>query len=99
MKERLCIEVERLGLSVVIMGSWGFGAVHHGNDDGRLGSVSDYCVHHCVCPIVVVRSPEDKDAVAEAVLAVKEGEEDDEYGVVVRRYSSRERGRAKTKRN
>ncbi|XP_023929284.1 universal stress protein PHOS32 [Quercus suber] len=78
MKERLCLEVERLGLSAVIMGSRGFGAVRRGNDDGRLGSVSDYCVHHCVCPVVVVRYPEDKDAVAEAVLAVKEGEEDDE---------------------
>ncbi|KAL5222105.1 hypothetical protein ABZP36_026818 [Zizania latifolia] len=26
---------------------------------GRLGSVSDYCVHHCVCPVVVVRYPDD----------------------------------------
>uniref|UniRef100_A0A7N2R582 Uncharacterized protein n=1 Tax=Quercus lobata TaxID=97700 RepID=A0A7N2R582_QUELO len=64
---------ERLGLSAVIMGSRRFGAVRRGNDDGRLGSVSD-----SVCPVVVVRYPEDKDAVAEAVLAVKEGEEDDE---------------------
>ncbi|CAN1239329.1 Universal stress protein PHOS32 [Linum grandiflorum] len=60
MKERLCLEVERLGLSVVIMGSRGFGASKRGSD-GRLGSVSDYCVHHCVCPVVVVRFPEDKD--------------------------------------
>ncbi|PON38331.1 Universal stress protein [Parasponia andersonii] len=60
MKERLCLEVERLGLSAVIMGSRGFGAVRRGSD-GRLGSVSDYCVHHCVCPVVVVRYPEDKD--------------------------------------
>ncbi|KAK9987213.1 hypothetical protein SO802_032164 [Lithocarpus litseifolius] len=88
MKERLCLEVERLGLGAVIMGSWRFGAVRRGNDDGRLSSVSDYCVHHCVCPIIVVRYPEDKDVVAEAVLAVKEGEEDDEYGVVVRRFRS-----------
>ncbi|KAK9995894.1 hypothetical protein SO802_020580 [Lithocarpus litseifolius] len=88
MKERLCLEVERLGLGAVIMGSRRFGAVRRGNDDSMLSSVSDYCVHHCVCPIVVVRYPEDKDAVAEAVLAVKEGEEDDEYGVVVRRHSN-----------
>ncbi|XP_027354970.1 universal stress protein PHOS32-like isoform X1 [Abrus precatorius] len=78
MKERLCLEVERLGLSAVIMGSRGFGAVRRGSD-GRLGSVSDYCVHHCVCPVVVVRYPDDKDAAgaatAEAVVAVKEGEE------------------------
>ncbi|KAF7141649.1 hypothetical protein RHSIM_Rhsim06G0191800 [Rhododendron simsii] len=53
MKERLCLEVERLGLSAVIMGSRGFGARKRGNN-GRLGSVSDYCVRHCVCPVVVV---------------------------------------------
>ncbi|XP_050254971.1 universal stress protein PHOS34-like [Quercus robur] len=75
MKERLSLEVERLGLSAVIMGSRGFGSVHRGNDDG---GVSDYCVHHCICPIVIVCYPKDKDAVAEAVLTIKEGEEDDE---------------------
>ncbi|EMS67287.1 hypothetical protein TRIUR3_25325 [Triticum urartu] len=62
MKERLCLEVERLGLSAVIMGSKGFGAARRASK-GRLGSVSDYCVHHCICPVVVVRSPDD--AVAE----------------------------------
>ncbi|KAL5972937.1 hypothetical protein ACLOJK_039744 [Asimina triloba] len=60
MKERLCLEVERLGLSAVIMGSRGFGASRR-TSKGRLGSVSDYCVHHCVCPVVVVRYPEDKE--------------------------------------
>ncbi|KAL9670299.1 hypothetical protein QQ045_007850 [Rhodiola kirilowii] len=60
MKERLCLEVERLGLSTVIMGSRGFGASRR-NTKGRLGSVSDYCVQHCVCPVVVVRFPDDKD--------------------------------------
>lgn len=60
MKERLCLEVERLGLSAVIMGSRGFGASRK-TTKGRLGSVSDYCVHHCVCPVVVVRYPDDKD--------------------------------------
>ncbi|KAL4201844.1 hypothetical protein AMTRI_Chr02g218090 [Amborella trichopoda] len=60
MKERLCLEVERLGLSAVIMGSRGFGASKR-NSKGRLGSVSDYCVHHCVCPVVVVRFPDEKD--------------------------------------
>lgn len=60
MKERLCLEVERLGLSAVIMGSRGFGAARK-NCKGRLGSVSDYCVHHCICPVVVVRYPDDND--------------------------------------
>ncbi|KAJ6292439.1 hypothetical protein OIU78_024585 [Salix suchowensis] len=56
MKERLCLEVERLGLSTVVMGSRGFGASRR-SSKGRLGSVSDYCVHHCVCPVIVVRFP------------------------------------------
>lgn len=60
MKERLCLEVERLGLSAMVMGSRGFGASRR-TTKGRLGSVSDYCVHHCVCPIVVVRFPDEKD--------------------------------------
>ncbi|KAJ4839655.1 Universal stress protein phos34 [Turnera subulata] len=58
LKERLCLEVERLGLSAMIMGSRGFGGGGAGakrGGGGRLGSVSDYCVHHCVCPVVVVR--------------------------------------------
>lgn len=59
LKERLCLEVERLGLSTVIMGSRGSGASMR-NEKGRLGSVSDYCVQHCVCPVVVVRYTEDK---------------------------------------
>ncbi|XP_009385068.2 universal stress protein PHOS34 isoform X2 [Musa acuminata AAA Group] len=58
MKERLCLEVERLGPSAVIMGSRGFGAARS-ISKSRLGSVSDYCVHHCVCPVVVVRYPDD----------------------------------------
>ncbi|MBA0783601.1 hypothetical protein Gotri_001294, partial [Gossypium trilobum] len=74
MRERLCLEVERLGLSAVIMGSRGFGAEKRGSD-GRLGSVSDYCVHHCVCPVIVVRYPEDKDGGdAAPVVTVKETE-------------------------
>ncbi|PWZ38356.1 Universal stress protein PHOS34 [Zea mays] len=61
MKERLCLEVERLSLSAVIMGSKGFGSTRR-TSKGRLGSVSDYCVHHIVCPVVVVRFPDDGSA-------------------------------------
>ncbi|CAM6016776.1 unnamed protein product [Sphagnum balticum] len=60
MKERICLEIERLGVSAVVMGSRGVGATKHSRKS-RLGSVSDYCVHHCDCPVVVVRLPEDKD--------------------------------------
>ncbi|KAI7748410.1 hypothetical protein M8C21_007567 [Ambrosia artemisiifolia] len=75
MKERLCLEVERLGLSAVIMGSRGFGArsKRGSDDDGRLGSVSDYCVRHCVCPVVVVRYPDEKEAAVAGGAVVSVG--------------------------
>lgn len=60
LKERLCLEVERLGFGVMIMGSRGFGASKR-KGKGRLGSVSDYCVRHCVCPVVVVRYSDDSE--------------------------------------
>ncbi|XP_042384363.1 universal stress protein PHOS32-like [Zingiber officinale] len=66
MKERLCLEVERLGLSAVIMGSRGFGAARR-SDKGGLGSFSDYCVHHCICPVVVVRYPDEEAGVSTAI--------------------------------
>ncbi|KAG8386242.1 hypothetical protein BUALT_Bualt03G0128500 [Buddleja alternifolia] len=78
MKERLCLEVERLGLSAVIMGSRGFGATKRGSD-GRLGSVSDYCVRHCVCPVVVVRYPDEKDEPVVSVASAAEDEEEPEF--------------------
>jgi nucleotide-binding universal stress UspA family protein len=82
MRERLCLEVERLGLCAVIMGSRGAGAERRGSD-GKLGSVSDYCVHHCVCPVVVVRNPDEKDPNSAPVVTVKkegilEGEDADD---------------------
>lgn len=76
MKERLCLEIERLGLSAVIMGSRGFGASRR-NTEGRLGSVSDYCVRHCVCPVIVVRYPDDDGILGQQVA--KESEEDSLY--------------------
>ncbi|KAM7492640.1 hypothetical protein LguiA_035561 [Lonicera macranthoides] len=80
MRERLCLEIERLGLSTVIMGSRGLGATKRGSD-GKLGSVSDYCVRHCVCPVVVVRYPDDKDGGnggGEPVVSVAGVAEDDD---------------------
>lgn len=72
MKERLCLEVERLGLCAVIMGSRGIGASRR-SSTARLGSVSDYCVHHCVCPVVVVRYPEESSGVSAEVEKGAEG--------------------------
>ncbi|GAA0158089.1 hypothetical protein LIER_15203 [Lithospermum erythrorhizon] len=66
MMERLCLEVERLGLSTLIMGSRGVGAAKP-STKGRLGSVSNYCVSHCVCPVVVVRSPDEMFEVEKSV--------------------------------
>ncbi|XP_075650177.1 universal stress protein PHOS32-like [Castanea sativa] len=42
--ERLCLEVERLRLDALIISS------HSG-----LIAVADYCVHHCLCPVVLVK--------------------------------------------
>ncbi|KAE8733866.1 Adenine nucleotide alpha hydrolases-like superfamily protein isoform 2 [Hibiscus syriacus] len=78
MKERLCLEVERLRLSAVIMGSRGFGGSRRSNN-GRLGSVSYYCVNHCICPVVVVRCPDEHEngvGRAERVTKKKIVEED-----------------------
>ena len=80
MKERLCLEVERLGLSAVIMGSRGFGARKRGSDV-RLGSVSDYCVRHCVCPVVVVRYQDETDGAgggAEPAVSAASAAEDED---------------------
>ncbi|KAE8662182.1 Adenine nucleotide alpha hydrolases-like superfamily protein isoform 4 [Hibiscus syriacus] len=75
MKERLCLEVERLGLSAVIMGS----RRTRRSNNGRLGSVSYYCVNHCICPVVVVRRPDEDDTGvgrAERIKKMKIVEED-----------------------
>nr|XP_011460324.1 PREDICTED: uncharacterized protein LOC105350314 [Fragaria vesca subsp. vesca] len=71
LKERLCLEVERLGLIAVIMGSRGFGATRR-SSNARLGSVSDYCVHHCVCPVIVVRFSDVEDGDDNAVKVYEE---------------------------
>ncbi|GAB4826828.1 Universal stress protein phos32 [Ancistrocladus abbreviatus] len=87
MKERLCLEVERLGVSALIMGSRGFGSAGSRRESGRggggrLGSVSDYCVHHCVCPVVVVRYPEAEEKEGGGgVKAKKEAEKDGKVAV------------------
>ncbi|RLN23828.1 hypothetical protein C2845_PM07G25150 [Panicum miliaceum] len=57
--------------SVLYGADWGSIPVSGGK--GRLGSVSDYCVHHCVCPVVVVRYPDDAaGAVGDAAGAIDE---------------------------
>ncbi|XP_055823715.1 universal stress protein PHOS32-like [Solanum dulcamara] len=74
MKERLCLEVERLRLSAMIMGSRGFGANNNRGivSKGKLGSVSDYCVKNCICPVVVVRHPQEVEKKAAAAVVEAE---------------------------
>eukprot|EP00250_Pteridium_aquilinum_P028325 c3694_g1_i1 orf=164-724(-) len=53
-KERICLDAERLKLSVLVIGSQGTGA-NKASSKTSVDSVSEYCVHHCECPVVVVR--------------------------------------------
>ncbi|AEE76476.1 unnamed protein product [Arabidopsis thaliana] len=68
-RERLCLETQRLNLTALIMG---FGD----------GSVSDFCVHHCVCQVVVVRYPDGPGSVegtrAAPIVTFKSRTDDDE---------------------
>ncbi|KAJ3237167.1 hypothetical protein HDU78_004230 [Chytriomyces hyalinus] len=45
--------VDEMGANVLIMGSREMGTV----SKAVLGSVSEYCVRHCECPVIVVRPP------------------------------------------
>lgn len=45
--ERLCVEVNSLNLSTLIV--------------GKGGGVGEYCVRHCECPVVVVGSSDEAD--------------------------------------
>lgn len=49
-KERICLEAERLKLSVLIMGD----RRKSKKKRSGIGSVSKYCTHHCECPVLVV---------------------------------------------
>ncbi|KAL0405639.1 UNVERIFIED_CONTAM: Universal stress protein PHOS32 [Sesamum latifolium] len=71
MEERLCLEVERLGFSALIIGSRGAGFLRK-SAKGKLGSVSDYCVQQCVCPVVVVRYNQEEEE-EEVVVEAAEG--------------------------
>eukprot|EP01135_Chromosphaera_perkinsii_P003895 Nk52_evm12s261 gene=Nk52_evmTU12s261 len=47
--------VDDFPTSVLVMGSRGLGSIKR----AFLGSVSDYCVKHCKCPVMVIKVPEE----------------------------------------
>lgn len=52
-KEAICDAVEKMKVDLLIIGSHGYGMVKR----ALLGSVSNYCVQHAKCPVLVVRKP------------------------------------------
>jgi len=52
-KEQILALTENIKPGMLVIGSRGLGALRR----TFLGSVSDYCVHNCPCPVVVVKKP------------------------------------------
>ncbi|MCO5564053.1 hypothetical protein L7F22_017709 [Adiantum nelumboides] len=54
-KERICLEAERLKLNALVIGD------SHNSSKKKTGfdSIGEYCMHHCECPVLVVRSDGD----------------------------------------
>ncbi|KAI4357800.1 hypothetical protein L6164_001725 [Bauhinia variegata] len=52
-KEAICEAVEKLNVQLLVLGSHSRGALQR----AFLGSVSNYCVHHANCTVLVVKKP------------------------------------------
>ncbi|CAA6654391.1 unnamed protein product [Spirodela intermedia] len=52
-RDVICDTVDRVGADLLVMGSHGYGFVKR----ALLGSVSDYCIHHAKCPVLIVKRP------------------------------------------
>ncbi|XP_042045898.1 universal stress protein PHOS34-like [Salvia splendens] len=52
-KDKICEAAEELHVDVLVIGSRGLGTIKR----ALLGSVSNYCVHHVHCPVLVVKPP------------------------------------------
>ncbi|THU62218.1 hypothetical protein C4D60_Mb01t02790 [Musa balbisiana] len=50
-KEAICEAVKKLNVNLLVVGSHGKGALQR----AFLGSVSNYCVHHAKCPVLVAK--------------------------------------------
>ncbi|PWA36883.1 universal stress protein A [Artemisia annua] len=56
-KEMIVEAVEQMNADLLVVGSRGLGQIKR----ALLGSVSDYCVHHAKCPVLIVRPPKSSD--------------------------------------
>ncbi|KAL0848351.1 hypothetical protein Bca101_021598 [Brassica carinata] len=54
-KEMICQAVEQTHTDLLVVGSRGLGMIKR----AFLGSVSDHCVQHAECPVLIVRLPRD----------------------------------------
>ncbi|XP_009116523.1 universal stress protein YxiE isoform X3 [Brassica rapa] len=54
-KEMICQAVEQNHVDLLVVGSRGLGMIKR----AFLGSVSDYCVQHAQCPVLIVRPPKE----------------------------------------
>ncbi|XP_044508119.1 universal stress protein A-like protein [Mangifera indica] len=52
-KDMICQAAEQMHIDLLVLGSRGLGKIKR----AFLGSVSDYCAHHAVCPITIVKPP------------------------------------------
>ncbi|KAL6521228.1 hypothetical protein OROGR_017797 [Orobanche gracilis] len=52
-KDRICRVVEEMSVDLLVVGSRGLGQIKR----AFLGSVSDYCVHHAKCAVLVMKPP------------------------------------------
>ncbi|XP_071708215.1 universal stress protein A-like protein [Rutidosis leptorrhynchoides] len=52
-KDMIVEAVEQINVDLLVVGSRGLGQIKR----AFLGSVSDYCVHHAKCPVLIVRPP------------------------------------------
>jgi len=55
-REVICDAAKKYNPDMLVLGSHGYGALKR----VVLGSVSDYCVHHVQCPVVVVKPKKNK---------------------------------------
>jgi len=55
-REVICDAAKKYNPDMLVLGSHGYGAVKR----VVLGSVSDYCIHHVQCPVVVVKPQKNK---------------------------------------